>query len=66
MLAKSDEFAGRVLLNCGSYEPPGESERSGSSGQIDNEIAASEDSSTPSGKHIGLNLDKGLTFGVAR
>ncbi|KAK8593052.1 hypothetical protein V6N13_043333 [Hibiscus sabdariffa] len=64
MLAKSDKFAGGYY--CGPYEPPGESEGSGSSGQIDNEIAASEDSSAPTRKCIALNLDKGHTFGVAR
>ncbi|GMJ09409.1 global transcription factor group E8 [Hibiscus trionum] len=64
MLAKSDKFSGGYY--CGPFEPPGELEGSGSSGRIDNEIAVSEESSTPTRKCIGLNLDKGHTFGVAR
>ncbi|XWS30467.1 hypothetical protein CRYUN_Cryun24cG0120300 [Craigia yunnanensis] len=62
MLAKSDRFAGEYY--CGPYEPPGESEGSGSSGRIDTEITASEDSSAPKRKCISLNLDKRDTFGV--
>ncbi|KAK8479498.1 hypothetical protein V6N12_033851 [Hibiscus sabdariffa] len=56
MLTKSDKFAWGYY--CGPYEPPGESKGSGSSGQIDNEIVASEDSSAPTRKCIALNLDK--------
>lgn len=63
MLAKSDRFAGEYY--CGPYEPPGESEGSGSSGRIDTEITASEDSSAPKRKCISLNIDKRDSFGVA-
>ncbi|KAA3455895.1 transcription factor GTE8-like [Gossypium australe] len=62
MLAKRDRFAGEYY--CGSYEPPGESEGSGSSGRIDMEITASEDSSAPKRKCISLNPDKHGSFGV--
>ncbi|XVF60097.1 hypothetical protein PTKIN_Ptkin08bG0016400 [Pterospermum kingtungense] len=63
MLSKSDRFAAEYY--CGPYEPPGESEGSGSSGRIDTEITASEDSSAPKRKCISLNLDKRDSFGVA-
>ncbi|KAK9039598.1 hypothetical protein V6N11_014794 [Hibiscus sabdariffa] len=62
MLAKRDSFAGEYY--CGPYEPPGESEGSGSSGRIDTEITASEDLSAPTRKCISLNPDKHDTFGV--
>ncbi|XVF16246.1 hypothetical protein REPUB_Repub10bG0015000 [Reevesia pubescens] len=62
MLAKSDRFAGGYY--CGPYEPPGESEGSGSSGRNDMGITASEDSSAPMRKCISLNLDKRDSFGV--
>ncbi|XVF13950.1 hypothetical protein REPUB_Repub09cG0014000 [Reevesia pubescens] len=62
MLAKSDRFAGGYY--CGPYEPPGELEGSGSSGRIDTEITASEDSSAPTRKCISLNPDKRDAFGV--
>ncbi|XP_022740396.1 transcription factor GTE8 [Durio zibethinus] len=62
MLAKTDRFAGGYY--CGPYEPPGESEGSGSSGRVDTEITASEDSSAPTRKCISLNPDKRDTFGV--
>ena len=62
MLAKSDRFAGGYYR--GPYKPLGESEGSGSSGRIDTEIIASEDSSAPTRKCISLNPDKGGTFGV--
>ncbi|KAE8661622.1 thymidylate kinase-like isoform X1 [Hibiscus syriacus] len=64
MLGKSDRFAGGYY--CGPYEPPGETEGCGSSGRIDNEIAASENSSASIRKCISLNLVKGHTFGVTR
>ncbi|GMJ04313.1 global transcription factor group E8 [Hibiscus trionum] len=63
MFAKRDMFAGEYY--CGPYEPPGESEGSGSSGRIDTEIIASEDSSAPKRKCISLNPDKHDTFGVS-
>ncbi|KAK6267196.1 hypothetical protein QUC31_018033 [Theobroma cacao] len=62
MLAKSDRFSGGYYR--GSYEPPGESEGSGSSGRIDTEITASEDSSAPTRKCISLNPNKRDTFGA--
>ncbi|KAK8560675.1 hypothetical protein V6N13_003359 [Hibiscus sabdariffa] len=62
MLEKIDRFAGGYY--CDPYEPPGESEGCGSSGQIDNAIASSEYSSHQTRRCIGLNLDKGHTFGV--
>ncbi|KAL4369346.1 hypothetical protein GQ457_05G019230 [Hibiscus cannabinus] len=64
MLEKSDTFAGGYY--CGPYEPPGESEGYGSSGQIDNAITASKYSSHPTRRCIDLDLDKGHTFGVIR
>ncbi|GMI76821.1 global transcription factor group E8 [Hibiscus trionum] len=63
MLAKRDTFAGEYY--CGPYGPPGESEGSGSSGRIDTEVPASEDSSAPMRKCISLNPDKHDTFGVS-
>ncbi|XWS44048.1 hypothetical protein CRYUN_Cryun15aG0011500 [Craigia yunnanensis] len=62
MLAKSDRFAGGYYR--GPYKPLGESEGSGSSGRIDTEIIASEDSSAPTRKCISLNPDKRDIFGV--
>ncbi|KAE8718193.1 Transcription factor GTE8 [Hibiscus syriacus] len=63
MLAKRDTFAGEYY--CGPYEPPGDSEGSGSSGRIDTEITASEGSSSPKRKCISLNPDKNDTLGVS-
>ncbi|KAL4332054.1 hypothetical protein GQ457_07G000670 [Hibiscus cannabinus] len=63
MLAKRDTFAREYYF--GPYEPPGESEGSGSSGRIDAEIVASEDSSAPKRKCISLNPDKHGVFGVS-
>ncbi|KAE8706281.1 Bromodomain and extraterminal domain protein 10, putative isoform 5 [Hibiscus syriacus] len=63
MLAKGDTFAGQYY--CGPYEPPGESEGSGSSGRIDAEITASEGSSAPKRKCSSLNPDKNDTLGVS-
>ncbi|KAK0588593.1 hypothetical protein LWI29_002978 [Acer saccharum] len=47
-----------------AFETAGESEGSGSSGRIDTEITASENSSAPMRKHINLNSDKLEAFGV--
>ncbi|KAE8697107.1 thymidylate kinase-like isoform X1 [Hibiscus syriacus] len=73
MLAKRDTFAGEYY--CDPYEPPGESEGSGSSGRIDAKITASEgssapqrkciNSSAPKRKCISLNPDKIDTLGVS-
>ncbi|GLT43385.1 hypothetical protein SLA2020_173360 [Shorea laevis] len=63
MMAKNDRMEGGFYQN--NYGPPGESEGSGSSGRIDTEITASEDSSAPARKCISLNnSDKRDTFGV--
>ncbi|OMO73614.1 hypothetical protein CCACVL1_17201 [Corchorus capsularis] len=64
MLAKSDRYSGEYYR--GPYGPPGESEGSGSSGRIDTEITASEDSSAPMRKCISLNRDKRETFGAPK
>lgn len=63
MIGKNDRFSGGYYRN-NAFETAGESEGSGSSGRIDTEITASEDSSAPTRKCINLNADKRDTFGV--
>ncbi|KAJ9152771.1 hypothetical protein P3X46_026297 [Hevea brasiliensis] len=62
MMAKNDKFHGGFHRN--SFDTVGDLEDSGSSGRIDTEITASEDSSAPTRKCINLNSNKQDTFGV--
>lgn len=62
MMVKSAGYPGGYYRS--TFETAGESEGSGSSGRIDTEITASEDSSAPARKCINLNSDKGETLGV--
>ncbi|XP_057982733.1 transcription factor GTE8-like isoform X2 [Malania oleifera] len=57
----SDEFVPHYQH---AYGPPRESEGSGSSGRVDTEITASEDSFAPVRKCISLNSDMQDSFGV--
>ncbi|KAK9272958.1 hypothetical protein L1049_003338 [Liquidambar formosana] len=61
-MAKNHRFPQGYYRNA--FETAGESEGSGSSGRIDAEITASEDSSAPVRKCINLNSDKRDCFGV--
>ncbi|KAJ0093089.1 hypothetical protein Patl1_26344 [Pistacia atlantica] len=63
MMGKRDRFSGGYYRN-NAFQTAGESEGSGSSGRIDTEITASEDSSAPTRKCINLNSDKQDAFGV--
>ncbi|KAJ4827313.1 hypothetical protein Tsubulata_003260 [Turnera subulata] len=63
-MAKNDIFRGGYEGN--RLEMIGQLEGSGSSGRIDAEITASEDSSGPMRKCINLNSDKQENFGVPR
>ncbi|XP_038706553.1 transcription factor GTE8-like isoform X2 [Tripterygium wilfordii] len=62
MTMKNKKFSGGYYRN--TFEMAGESEGSGSSGRIDMEIAASDDSSVPTRKCINLNNDKQETLGA--
>ncbi|XP_057996380.1 transcription factor GTE8 isoform X2 [Hevea brasiliensis] len=64
MMVKNDKFHGRFYGNA--FETAGELEGSGSSGRIDIEVTASEDSSAPTRKCINLNSNKEDTFGVPK
>ncbi|KAI9076059.1 hypothetical protein K1719_041993 [Acacia pycnantha] len=61
-MAKSSRYSEGYCGNA--VAPAGESEGSGSSGQIDTEITVSEDSSVPMRKCISLNSSHRDTFGV--
>ncbi|KAK4282271.1 hypothetical protein QN277_013668 [Acacia crassicarpa] len=61
-MAKSSRYSEGYCGNA--VAPAGESEGSGSSGQIDTEITVSEDSSVPLRKCISLNSSHRDTFGV--
>ncbi|GLT33135.1 hypothetical protein SLA2020_077470 [Shorea laevis] len=61
MMTKNDRFEGYYR---NTYGPPGDLEDSDSSGRIDTEMTASEDSSAPARKSITLNTDNRDTFGV--
>ncbi|XP_028772405.1 transcription factor GTE8 isoform X2 [Neltuma alba] len=61
-MAKSGRYSEGYCGNA--VAPAGESEGSGSSGQIDTEITVSEDSSVPTRKCISLNSSHRDTFGV--
>ncbi|XP_044499633.1 transcription factor GTE8-like [Mangifera indica] len=63
MMGNSDRFSGRYYRN-NAFQTAGESEGSGSSGRIETEIMASEDSSAPTRKCINLNSDIQDPFGV--
>lgn len=63
MMGKNARFSGGYYRS-NAFETTGESEGSGSSGRIDAEITASEDSSAPTRKCINLNPDKWDAFGV--
>ncbi|PKI59274.1 hypothetical protein CRG98_020354, partial [Punica granatum] len=62
MVGRNDNFPGGYYRN--TLNAAGESEGSGSSGRIDAEFTASEDSSGPARKCISLNSDKGAIFFV--
>lgn len=62
MMAKNNKFPGGYYRN--KFETAGELEGSGSSGRIDAEITASEDSSVPTRKCINLNSSKQDSFGA--
>ncbi|XP_025014937.2 transcription factor GTE8 isoform X2 [Ricinus communis] len=62
MMERNDKFRGGFYRN--TFETVGELEGSGSSGRIDTEITASEDSSAPTRKRINLNSNKQDSFGV--
>ncbi|XP_043807016.1 transcription factor GTE8 isoform X2 [Manihot esculenta] len=62
MMSKNDKFHGGFYRN--TFDTMGELEGSGSSGRIDTEITASEDSSAPTRKCINLNSNKQDKFGV--
>ncbi|KAH7577233.1 hypothetical protein JRO89_XS01G0225400 [Xanthoceras sorbifolium] len=57
-------MTGKRYHRNNAFETAGESEGSGSSGRIDTEITASENSSAPTRKCISLNSDKLEAFGV--
>ncbi|XP_054794111.1 transcription factor GTE8-like isoform X2 [Prosopis cineraria] len=61
-MAKSSRYSEGYCGNA--VAPAGESEGSGSSGQIDTEITVSEDSSVPTRKCISLNSSHRDPFGV--
>ncbi|XP_020534442.1 transcription factor GTE8 isoform X2 [Jatropha curcas] len=61
-MAKNDKLHGEFYRNA--FEAVGEMEGSGSSGRIDTEITASEDSSAPTRKCINLNSNKRDQFDV--
>ncbi|XP_034207796.1 transcription factor GTE8-like isoform X2 [Prunus dulcis] len=63
-MAKKNKNPGRGGYYGGAFEQAGECEGSGSSGRIDAEITASEDSSAPTRKCISLNSSKRDSFGV--
>lgn len=60
-MAKNDRFPGGYYR---AFENQGESEGSGSSGRVDMEIAASEDSCVPMRKCINLNSNNRDSFSV--
>ena len=61
-MAKKDRFPGGYYRDA--FETQGESEGSGSSGRVDMEIAASEDSCAPMRKCINLNSNNCDSFSV--
>lgn len=63
-MGKNDRFSGVYYRNNNVFGTAGESEGSGSSGRIDAEITASEDSIAPTRKCINLNPDKWDAFSV--
>lgn len=62
MVGRNDNFPGGYHQN--TFNAAGESEGSGSSGRIDAEFTASEESGGPARKCISLNSDKGAMFFV--
>ncbi|ESQ32750.1 hypothetical protein EUTSA_v10003722mg [Eutrema salsugineum] len=63
-MVESAAFPGGYYPN--TFEAPDESEGSGSSAQIDTEVTASENSSTPARKCIRLNYNDEDPYGVQR
>ncbi|KAG2316307.1 hypothetical protein Bca52824_019429 [Brassica carinata] len=63
-MVESAAFPGGYYRNA--FEAPDESEGSGSSAQIDTEVTASENSSTPARRCIKLNSDDEGPYGVQR
>ncbi|KAF8108186.1 hypothetical protein N665_0114s0074 [Sinapis alba] len=63
-MVESAAFPGGYYRN--TFEAPDESEGSGSSAQIDTEVTASENSSTPARKCVKLNSDDEDPYGVQR
>ncbi|KAF8100934.1 hypothetical protein N665_0214s0093 [Sinapis alba] len=63
-MVESAAFPGGYYRN--TFEAPDESEESGSSAQIDTEVTASENSSTPARKCVKLNSDDEDPYGVQR
>ncbi|KAH0856001.1 hypothetical protein HID58_084262 [Brassica napus] len=63
-MVESAAFPGGYYRNA--FEAPHESQDSGSSAQIDTEVTASENSTTPARKRINLNPDDEDPYGVRR
>ncbi|CAN8266258.1 unnamed protein product [Cochlearia groenlandica] len=63
-MVESAAFPGGYYRN--TFEAPDESEGSGSFAQIDTEVTASENSSTPAQKCVRLNFDDEEPYGVQR